>query len=481
MYILQMTDKKAETNIEEECKSQALLPVTYNMVKNDNKGIDVLLKAGETLHCSDEVGGTILRCSMTQSRLKDPNYRAACVEVLLQSGASVNIRHESGSTILMKAVADGYQEIAKEVIYAGGDVNSVYQNGQTVLMEAIRRKQWDVVILLIREGAVIRSELLERDTPICAELRRVFRHRQQYKSQLWARKMFRQDLMSLMPGSNLMAIVEKLKFIPQLKNYILYGGKHNVALQYTVMKGGQNCPLFQLRCANLLVRSGANVNMDLEDMSGVTVLMAAVDNGYEDIAKLLIHAGANVNVSDKNGQTLVMKAIGKKQWDVVKYLIMEGAEITAEQLDGNIAVCRAVNKALEKRKHRMWYAQYRNVVRKDLIRIVPTANIIAIVQKLEMEPVLKDYVIYGGHDKCLGLVLKCRAYINVPDERGNTCLINAARVGHQGCVKFLIDAGANVHTVNLRGETAVMKAAQKGHNECVRLLMERAQDRVEYI
>ena len=268
-----------------------------------------------------------------------------------------------------------------------------------------------------------------------------------------------------------MSLVEKLKFSPQLKHYILYGGNYDAVLQYTVMKG-QPCNRFTMRCAYLIMSGGANVDMEIKDELGVTLLMAAVENGHPKLAKQLIHAGANVHVNYGNGQAVVMRAIEREQWVVVKELIREGAEITSEEFEGNSAVSRAVNRALEKRKRRMYYAQYRDVLRKDMMRIVPGSNLLAIVRKLELEELLKEYIVYGGHDKCLGLLLKDGADVNMLDERGNTCLLHAAHVGHKKCVKFLIDRSANVNIANFRGETALMKAAKKGHDECAKLLTE---------
>ena len=51
-----------------------------------------------------------------------------------------------------------------------------------------------------------------------------------------------------------------------------------------------------------------------------------------------------------------------------------------------------------------------------MMNLIPTSNLVAMVQKLDLEPQLKNYIIYGGHHKCLGVLLKFFFYVNERDK-----------------------------------------------------------------
>lgn len=77
----------------------------------------------------------------------------------------------------------------------------------------------------------------------------------------------------------------------------------------------------------------------------------------------------------------------------------------------------------------------------------------------------------AGHaDTVKNLLTGGKADINGRDERGNTPLIEAARLGHDDVVQALLVAKADASAKNDDGQTALALAAQGGHDEVVRLL-----------
>ena len=77
----------------------------------------------------------------------------------------------------------------------------------------------------------------------------------------------------------------------------------------------------------------------------------------------------------------------------------------------------------------------------------------------------------AGHaDTVKGLLTGGRADVNGRDERGNTPLIEAARMGHDEVVQALLVAKADASAKNEQGQTALALAALGGHDEVVRLL-----------
>jgi ankyrin repeat protein len=75
-----------------------------------------------------------------------------------------------------------------------------------------------------------------------------------------------------------------------------------------------------------LLERGADVNLGEDD--GWTPLMYASQNGFMDVAEVLINAGAKINVESKGwGDTALGKAFQKGYSDIARLLVERGADI----------------------------------------------------------------------------------------------------------------------------------------------------------
>jgi hypothetical protein len=73
-----------------------------------------------------------------------------------------------------------------------------------------------------------------------------------------------------------------------------------------------------------LIDSGADVN--IQDGTGQTALIAASDQGYFGTVELLLNRGANPNIKDKDGDSALDIARFKDHKEIVKLLVAHGAE-----------------------------------------------------------------------------------------------------------------------------------------------------------
>ena len=159
----------------------------------------------------------------------------------------------------------------------------------------------------------------------------------------------------------------------------------------------------QEECLEILITAGANVNSQTD--SGVSALMKAAANGYNDCVNLLLKAGADVNATCKEGYTSLM------------YSAMFGNEVCLNDL----------------------LAAGANVNTKEMLG--STALIIA-----------STY----GHDKCVKSLVEKGADVNVKDNEEFTALIRAACISNFKCIEHLLNVGANVNGTTAENITALM-------------------------
>lgn len=79
------------------------------------------------------------------------------------------------------------------------------------------------------------------------------------------------------------------------------------------------------RIAGFLVKAGANIYR--VDDHGDTALIAAVDNGQDDVVKLLVEKGADVNWRGGGGRTALIVAAREQNPSLIGFLIDHGADM----------------------------------------------------------------------------------------------------------------------------------------------------------
>lgn len=91
-----------------------------------------------------------------------------------------------------------------------------------------------------------------------------------------------------------------------------------------------------------LIAGGVNVGgLGRRDFEGWTPLTLAVRDGYEEIIRLLIAAGADVNAGDKKYTPLTL-AVKKRHKEIIKLLIVAGADVNKEDYRGHTPLAEAL-------------------------------------------------------------------------------------------------------------------------------------------
>ena len=230
-------------------------PIHWAVYKVDYELLDALIAKKAKVEVSNQFGSTPLA---EAAKLAD----ARMVRTLLDAGARPDTPNQDGETALMLAIKTGALPVVEMLVKAGANVNAkeTFHN-QTALMwaAAAPKNAGEMVKLLLSKDADVRPRALYSD---------------------WGSQITSEPRAQYRPVGGLTALL-----------YATRGGCY--------------------QCVEELIKSGADVNVPTPE--GVTPLMIALDNDYNDVAKLLLDRGANPHLWDWWGRTALYIAIDRRE------------------------------------------------------------------------------------------------------------------------------------------------------------------------
>lgn len=163
--------------------------------------------------------------------------------------------------------------------------------------------------------------------------------------------------------------------------------------------------------------------------NGMTALMHAANKGFEEIARLLLAAGAKVGETDGNGWTALHYAAPKGEVSVARLLLEAGADPNEKDMDGYTPLLLAAQ--------------------------------------------------IGSEEAIVRALLAAGADIDERDKRGWAALHWAGARDYVVLLRILLDAGANMGARSLKGETAEGLAENYAGNMCAEILKTRRRAKEE--
>jgi ankyrin repeat protein len=216
------------------------------------------------------------------------------VEALLARGAEVNVRNVFGATPLAEAAKLGDPRLVKMLLDGGADAEGATPEGETALMLAIKLSHLPVVELLLSAGANVNAvERSHNQTPLMWAAA-ASKHAPEMVRMLLAKGA------DVRPRARFNDWDSQISSEPRAQ-YRPVGGLN--ALHYAAREG---C----YACVAALLDAGAPI--DIPTPEGVTALMLAIDNGHNEVAKLLLDRGANPHLWDWWGRTALYLAVDRK-------------------------------------------------------------------------------------------------------------------------------------------------------------------------
>jgi len=287
-------------------------PLAWAMYGKKPELIELLTKNGATIKDVFDIWGN----SILDAALLENNSES--VKKLLACGADILSKNPMGRTCLHTAVSPANERInlamVELLVSFGADVNAIQNDGTSVLMWAVKYASLDIVKLLIEKGAQI--DPIEKSKSVNV---------------------------SVIHNALLSANEE-------IVNLIL-----NKATQFDFKDRSGKTPLMiasergLIDAVKALLNKKANLH-ETDDYYQRTALHEAVIHGYDDIALILIEAGANIETKDKDGKnalnyasqysykTLVNTLTCIQKNAVTKSLVCDNALLSATIKNGSAIV-----------------------------------------------------------------------------------------------------------------------------------------------
>ena len=249
---------------------------------------------------------------------------------------------------------------------------------------------------------------------------------------------------------------------------------------------------------HLLLEAGADPNA--RSLNGLFPLYTAAEHGHINVVKELVEHGADVNQKTPKGCTALLNAAEEGQGDVVVYLLKNGANPSIANEFGKTPRQGAEEYGHSKLAALLFnyecfgemprppfdddiYSWSRNILRRDVSEreyLAANSRLLMNSLKLDKSDPKEDSIsialaIENQDLSMLSKAIESGGDVNVKHVHGGkriTPIVEAALLNNQEMVEILLEAGADPNIPQDNGETALMNAAQNGNFSIVSMLLE---------
>ena len=330
-------DHLVRTGRKKRCQNggQAAL---WECVQNGYKKLlEFILSCGTDVNASIRVPENLQK-KCTLLHIASLRGQIEVVRLLLDSGADVNIRNANNDTALHFAARSGSADIIKLLLDKGSSVNLTSTQATTPLNLSPTCDSLPAARAFVEEGATLNRTNKSDLSPLMMAA---------YNGKLEAVRYLveRGADIHLCSNTNKYALLlavegaqlDTVRFL--LKNGADINGS-NVPLD---MRPLVRATLTQnVTVVNLLIESGADLNLCATDGRSRSALHAAALVGNLEIADRLIAAGADLNCRDFNGFTSLAIAIIINNTELALFLMRKGADVNIPDYDMNTPLHHAV-------------------------------------------------------------------------------------------------------------------------------------------
>ena len=388
------------------------------------------------------------------------------VRYLLEHNADPNVVAETKVTALMYAAASNRVDVMKALVEVGKvDLEVKHNNGGTAVLEAATGSAVDALQYLISVGANI--EFVDDDgvTPLMAIASLGSYDGQQLILDALRKKFSEAELTnyinlhSYSGGSTIM--------------FATAGGHYNITKQLYEL--GANAHAIARATPEYLTKLNANIEAgkispdEEAHIDGVTALHVAAQGGHLDVVQYLIDvAKVDVNIADDAGRTPLTLAIKGNYNEVAMLLVKAGANPNQPYVDDDGVSHNLLFDAIMIENEE--FATLLIEHGADLY-YVDEKKVSTLLQASHrgLKKVVNALLTKYGTDVTNGSAKD--NYLNEASDDGITPLIAASSEGHTEVVKSLIASKVNIEVKDSDNTTALMTASARGHTEIVQELL----------
>ncbi|XP_037328542.2 ankyrin-2 isoform X1 [Pungitius pungitius] len=336
------------------------------------------------------------------------------VLLLLQSGASPDVRNIRGETALHMAARAGQMEVVRCLLRNGALVDAIAREDQTPLHISSRLGKTDIVQLLLQHMAHPDASTTNGYTPL----------------HISAREGQVETAAVLLEAGASHSLATKKGFTPL-----------HVAAKYG-----------SLDVAKLLLQRKALP--DDAGKNGLTPLHVAAHYDNQEVALLLLDKGASPFATAKNGYTPLHIAAKKNQTNIASALLQYGAETNVLTKQGVSPLHLAAQEG---------HAEMAGLLLgKGAHANTATKTGLTPLHLAAQEDRVSAAEVLAKHD----------ANLDQQTKLGYTPLIVACHYGNAKMVNFLLQHGASVNAKTKNGYTPLHQAAQQGNTHIINMLLQ---------
>ena len=222
-------------------------------------------------------------------------------------------------------------------------------------------------------------------------------------------------------------------------------------LQWAVYNG-------DVTAARRLLRAGANVA--LANNYGATAMSLAAEVANTEMLKVLLEAGANADSPNADGQTALMAVARTGNVAAAQFLLEHGATVDAKEKWGGQSALMWASARRHPEMMQLLISKGADVnarsIDRDYQRHVTAEGRPKSLDSGGLTPLL--YAARENCVACVGVLLKSKVDIDLPDPDGVSPLLVAIMNANWDLAKQLIDAGADVNQWDIYGESPLYTA-----------------------
>lgn len=221
------------------------------------------------------------------------------VRLLLLHSADVNYANKTGLTPLLAAAENGHLDLVRQLRTLGGSVEATTRKGATALSYAISHNRSAVVKLLVEDwGFRVRLEDV-----------------------MTAVHTFTADTTDTTASREglLVYLIDRAPLNPLQK--VFYCDNRMSLVMYLVVHRNLKCMQYLYSSRGFLVQENENDNTN-----GMSPLMIASQQGYQEIVTWLLQHKADANQANSDGDTAMHWAVVKKQWQTLATLLIHNGD-----------------------------------------------------------------------------------------------------------------------------------------------------------